>query len=423
MIRFIVKGLLRDRSRSLFPLLTVAAGVMITVFMFCFINGMRADAISSSAAFQTGHVRITTDAYHQLSHQLPLDLALLETTGLLQELREQEPDLLWVPRIRFGCLLDVPDRTGETRAQGPALGLAIDMYNDPSEIERLNLNDALVSGHLPQSAEEILLSQQVAVELGLQLEDKVTLMSSTVYGSTSMANFRLCGTVRFGIPAVDRGGFLLDLEAAGALLDLTGGATEILGFYRSDMYDMKLAEQLVQRLNVMYYDSTDEFSALALALHQQGGVGEILGLWQLFTSVLIGLFVFVMSIVLWNSGLMGSLRRYGEIGIRLAFGENKHRLYRSLIYESICIGLVGSLLGGTIGLALGGWMQYHGLDYGFAFKNSSMLINSVVRAQVSAAAFFIGFVPGLLSPILGTLISGLAVYRRQTAQLFKELEV
>jgi putative ABC transport system permease protein len=423
MIRFLVKGLLRDRSRSLFPLLTVAAGVMITVFMYCFITGMRGDAIKSSAAFQTGHVRITTDAYYQLSHQLPVDLALLETTSLLQELREREPDLHWTPRIRFGCLLDVPDSTGETRAQGPALGLAIDMQNDPAEIERLNLDKALTSGHLPESPEEILLSQQVATELGLQLDDTVTLMTSTAYGSTTMANFSLCGTVRFGIPAIDRGGFLLDLAAAGTLLDLTGGATEILGFYHNGFYNMRLAEQLSQRLNVMYHDSTDEFSALTLPLHQQGSLGEILGLWQFFTSVLVGIFVFVMSIVLWNSGLMGSLRRYGEIGIRLAFGENKHRLYRSLLYESLCIGLVGSLLGGAIGLTLGAWMQYHGIDYGFAFKNSSMLINSVVRARVTPAAFFIGFVPGMLSPLLGTLISGLAVYRRQTAQLFKELEV
>ena len=42
-----------------------------------------------------------------------------------------------------------------------------------------------------------------------------------------------------------------------------------------------------------------------------------------------------MSIVLWNAGLIGSLRRYGEIGVRLAFGEDKGRLYRAMIVESL----------------------------------------------------------------------------------------
>jgi len=421
--RFLIIGLLRDRSRSLFPLLTVAAGVSITVFMFCFMTGMRGDAISATAAFQTGHVRITTSAYHQLEHQLPVDLALLETGELMTDLRETEPALEWTPRIRFGCLLDVPDTDGETRSQGPALGLAIDLKNNPAEIKRLNLEQALTDGRLPQSPDELLISQQMADQLELKIGDTVTLLGGTVYGSTSLVNLHLCGTMNFGIPAVDRGGIILDLEAAGQFLDLSGGATEILGFFRTGFFEKAYAEQLAAAFNVSHNDDSDEFSPVMYPLHRQSSLGQILELWHLFSTILIGMFVFVMSIVLWNSGLMGSLRRYGEIGIRLAFGENKHRLYRSLLYESVFIGLAGSLIGSVIGLSLGAWMQYKGLDYGFAFKNSSMILNSVIRARVTPAAFFAGFIPGMLSPLLGTMISGLAVYRRQTAQLFKELEV
>ncbi len=423
MIRFLIKGLRRDRSRSLFPVLTVIAGVAISVFMYCFMSGMRNDAISTNAAFQTGHLRITSEAYHKLEHQLPVDLALLETGALLAELREAHPAVEWVPRIRFGCLLDVPDARGETRAQGPALGLAVDLYNSEAESERLNLRSSLVRGEMPAAADEIILSEQVAQQLDLEPGGTVTLIGATVFGSTSMANFRLAGTVQFGIPAIDRGGFILDLQAARTFLDLTDGATEILGLYRSGFYDMAAAELLAVDFNVHYQDVDDEFSPRMLPLHQQSIVGQMLRLWQMFSSVLVAVFVFIMSIVLWNSGLMGSLRRYGEIGIRLAFGENKHQLYRSLLYESICIGLVGSLLGCAIGLGFGYWMQVQGIDYGYAFKNASMVLSSVMRARVTPAAFFIGFIPGLLSPLLGTLISGLAVYRRQTAQLFKELEV
>ncbi|MBC8478290.1 MAG: FtsX-like permease family protein [Candidatus Delongbacteria bacterium] len=423
MIRFLMLGLLRDRSRSLFPLLTVAAGVAITVFMFCFMSGIKGDAIRDSAAFQTGHVRITTAAYHQLEHQLPVDLALLETSELLSQLRATEPELSWTPRIRFGCLLDVPDASGETRSQGPALGMAVDLRTDRAEIERLHLEQALTSGILPVLPDEILLSQQMATQLELQLGDTVTLIGGTVYGSTSMVNLRLCGTLRFGITAIDRGGFLVDLATARSFLDLEGGATEILGYFRSDFYDMNQADLLATDFNNRFQDEQEEFAPLMLPLHRQSSLGELLELWGYFSTILIAIFVFVMSIVLWNSGLMGSLRRYGEIGIRLAFGENKHHLYRTLLYESVLIGLTGSLIGGAIGLTLGAWLQYQGLDYGFAFKNTSMIMSSVIRAQVSPAAFFIGFVPGLLSPLLGTLISGLAVYRRQTAQLFKELEV
>ena len=40
MIKFFIKGLLRDRSRSLFPLLTVVIGVFLTVVFYCWVQGL-----------------------------------------------------------------------------------------------------------------------------------------------------------------------------------------------------------------------------------------------------------------------------------------------------------------------------------------------------------------------------------------------
>ena len=45
MIRFLFKGLLRDRNRSLLPILVVTAGVMLTVFLHCYITGILGDMI------------------------------------------------------------------------------------------------------------------------------------------------------------------------------------------------------------------------------------------------------------------------------------------------------------------------------------------------------------------------------------------
>ena len=34
----------------------------------------------------------------------------------------------------------------------------------------------------------------------------------------------------------------------------------------------------------------------------------------------------------------------------------------------------------------------------------------------------IGFIPGVLATVLGTMLAGLAIYKREMSQLFKELE-
>ncbi|MBN2355983.1 FtsX-like permease family protein, partial [candidate division KSB1 bacterium] len=132
--------------------------------------------------------------------------------------------------------------------------------------------------------------------------------------------------------------------------------------------------------------------------------------------------IFAMSIVLWNAGLLGGLRRYGEIGVRLAIGEYKGHIYRSMVVESIVIGLAGSVIGTAAGVALVYYIQVHGIDFSSMFENSGLMINTVIRTHVTAQSYYLGFIPGLFATVLGTMLAGIGIYRRNTAQLFKEFE-
>ena len=55
--------------------------------------------------------------------------------------------------------------------------------------------------------------------------------------------------------------------------------------------------------------------------------------------------------------------------------------------------------------------------------NSTIIMPSVMRAYVTPNLFFIGFIPGLFSMLFGTALAGRGIYKRETARLFKELEV
>ena len=60
-------------------------------------------------------------------------------------------------------------------------------------------------------------------------------------------------------------------------------------------------------------------------------------------------------------------------------------------------------------------------EYPSTVKDSER--TSEVRARVTPRSYVIGFPPGLMASVLGTMFAGIGVYRRQTSQLFKELEV
>ena len=143
--------------------------------------------------------------------------------------------------------------------------------------------------------------------------------------------------------------------------------------------------------------------------------GKVLGL-------IIGIFILAMAIVLWNAGLMGSLRRYGEIGLRLAIGEDRGHLYRTLLLEAVIIGLLGSVIGTAVGLAISYYFQAVGLNISSMMKSATMMMPGVMRAHITPECVYVGFIPGLLATIVGTAIAGLGIYQRQTAKLVKELE-
>jgi len=424
MIKFLLKGLLRDRSRSLFPVLTVFFGVFLTVFLYSYLDGVMSDMIKSAAHYQTGHVRVMTRAYAEEADQIPNDLAFIGVDSLLQVLNDKYQDMMWLPRIKFGGLLDIPDENGETKAQGPVFGMAVNLLSQKSpERKILNIEDAIVRGRLPVNPGEILIADEFAQKLKVGPGDIATLMSSTMYSSMAMVNFKIAGTVRFGISLMDRGSIIADLSDIQFALDMQDAAGEILGLFRDDYYDDERANIIASSFNQEYKNPDDQFSPQMGTLPNESGLDEYIELLDSMGIIIITIFIIAMSIVLWNAGLLGSLRRYGEIGVRLAVGEDKGHVYRTLIMESVMIGIIGSVLGTLAGVGISYWMQVKGLDFSSMLKNSSMMISGVFHAQVSLGSFIIGFAPGVIATVLGASIAGIGIYKRQTSQLFKELEV
>ena len=423
MIRFLIKGMLRDHHRSLFPIIVVALGVLLTTVVYSFINGEINDMIDSNARFETGHLRVMTRAYNNLASQMPNDLALTGIEKLMRSLNNEYPEYDWTARIKFVGLLDVPDENGETKTQNPVFGLAVNLFNKRSnEVERLNLVKSLVRGRIPVKSGEILISEELAKRMDTDIGNPVTLLSTNSSGAMAVQNFIVCGTVRFGITAIDRGAMITDLLDMQYTLEMPDGAAEILGFNKNNFYLPADAEKIKINFNTNFNSSDDQFSPLMLTLGDQNGLSEYLEYVNLIGFLIVGIFLIAMSLVLLNTGLMSGIRRYGEVGVRLAIGEAKNRIYKSLLYESVLIGIAGSVIGIALGLGITLYLQEIGIDISGTLRNSSIIMPNLLRAKISFTSFYIGFIPGLLATSIGTTFSGIQIFKRQTASLFKELE-
>ena len=422
MIRFFIKGLIRDRQRSLLPIIVVTIGVMIVVFGQAWITGILGDMIDFNADFSTGHVKIMSQAYNEYSDQSPNDLAMLGTHEFIDELKTKYPDVDWVERISFGGLMDAPDEQGETKEQGPAMGLAVDlMSEDSQEADRLNLKNILIRGAMPTNSQDVILSEDFSQKLKVNPGDEVTLITSTMYGAMAIANFTVAGTIDFGVGPLDRGGVIADLAGIRAALDMEDASSEILGYFDTGEYDDERAVEFAESFNSEYKDPEDIFSPVMVPLRNQNNLTGMLDMIGYVKYIITFIFLSAMALVLWNTGLLGGLRRYGEMGLRMAIGEYKSHIYRSLLSEALVIGFVGSITGTLMGLLFAKMLE-NGLDFSEILEGSTMMMSGIYRTQITATTYYIGFIPGVLATFFGTALAGIGIYKRQTANLFKELQ-
>ena len=327
MITFLIKGLFRDPSRSVFPIIIITLGAFLTCLLEGYITGAYNNMLDSNIRFSTGHVKVMTEGYSTLSHQSPNDLALLDVDELSKDLKKDFPAVTWTKRISFAGLLDIPDKNRETKAQGPVAGMAINLFDDTanSDLNRLKLNESLIQGRLPSSRAEIVISEYLFQQFNLSLGDEATLLTTSADGATVASNFTVVGTLSFGIQALDRSMIIADVAQMQYVLNMDNSVGELFGFLKNDIFDDQktlVIEEAFKKANPII----DEFSPVMLSLRNQNMLAEMIDMGKSITTIVIVVFVLLVTIVIWNTRLIANLRRYGEIGVRLAIGESKKRL-------------------------------------------------------------------------------------------------
>ena len=427
MMYFLIKGLLRDRSRSLFPVIIITITVAIVIFAIGFMKGSMNSVFQSTAVIISGHEKVVTRAYKEESQMLPNDLALLNVDQIIRNLDKEYPDHFWSPRITFGGLLDMPDKNGETKDQGQVYALGIDLLKTGSRIiEIWELDKNLVNGRLPKTFNEALIGQKLADKLNITVGDTATYIGTTMHNAFTTYNFTIVGTFDLQKGQADSQMMLVDISGARKALDMENAASEILGFTHSLFYDDDKAVSLRSNYNENYSDSSDIFSPVMMALRDSSQqMGDMVEFVDAFLMIIGTIFLIIVMVVLWNMGLMNGLRRYGEIGLRLAMGESKGVVYRSMIVEAVIIGLTGTMIGTGLGLSIVYYVQENGIDYSevvATMSTASMVMPNVFYAKITPDLYYIGFIPGLIATVLGTMLAGIAIYKREMAQLFKELE-
>lgn len=431
MIAFLFRGILRDKSRFLFPFSIVAIGVTLVITLVGFMEGVFMGMIDMTANLDAGHLRLVNKPFYDEEHLRPLDRSLAAQSETLNWLKKNSPEKTrWSPRIRWGALLDVPDKNGNTVSQTPIVGMALDLKDKKSlELKRLRLEESLIDGKIPEQDKEMLMGDQLAKTLNIELNQAVTLLGQSFDGGLVMDNYRVVGLVKFGVSAMDKKMVLIDLADAQDSFYMEDMITDWLGFlpaqYSLSDYEAikKNMKQPLSKLIEMPPKSwAEDDQAILLTIRDQQNIGAIADKFNIIKGFVVGIFTFLMMLVLWNAGILNGIHRYGEMGLRLAFGESHWRVIFNTGIEGLFVGVLGTLAGCIFGGVLAWFLQEVGINMGDSFAQSGLMINDVVRARLTTGAFIQGVIPGVFASVAGNLIASIAIFKRTESNLFRELE-
>lgn len=237
-----------------------------------------------------------------------------------------------------------------------------------------NLQKNVTSGELNLSVQNgrpgLLLSEQLLAELNLSVGDEVALLSAEGMRK-SLTQFSVPRTYRFEIRGAysitqitDNPAAYIDMQAAQRLFNFRNTISGIDVRLKNNDDAEAVKAKLNDRLGSEYKIST--WYDLQKPLYDV----MYLEKWGSYLVLMIIVLVAVLNIV--GSLTMIVIQKTRDIGVLLTMGYTPGQIKQIFVKQGLYIGLIGCVLGGSLGLLLS-WLQQ---QYGMVKLSSAFLINA-----------------------------------------------
>ncbi|MDH5598441.1 MAG: FtsX-like permease family protein [Cyclobacteriaceae bacterium] len=345
LLKLSYKNIWRNRVRSLVLITSIALGMWAGVFVMGFYNGIIEQRIDNVIEKEVSHFQFHVAEYKEdnlVKYYIPDGLELIE------EIRKDEQVSAIAGRlISMGMI-------GSARTSS---GIKINGIIPEDEALVIHINDNIVEGNYFEEPKRnpILISTKTAEKLNVKLRSKVVLTFQDLHGNITSGAFRVVGLYKSTNGMYDELNVFVKQNDLRKLIGSEAEVHEIavklkeheyltssLDKYKSEHPDL-LIESWMQLSPGMEYmvDSMD--SVLYIIL------------WIIMLALLFGIV---------NTMLMAVLERTREIGMLMAIGMNRLRVFGMVMLETTFIMLIGGPLGIFLAYSTVTYFGHVGIDLG-----------------------------------------------------------
>lgn len=341
------RNIWRNKRRSFLTLLAITFATTSAIVTRGFQLGTYDVNIRYVGELMSGFIQIQRTGY-QKNPSLRKNFKM--NREIIDALKSEDNIKSFAPRVAGSGLISFANKT-----QGAVIFGVDPKYetNTSKIMEKLNEGKFFSS----DTSYEIVVGYKLLDLLKAEIGDVVVVLAQGADGSLGNLKFRIVGTVKFGLPDLDRMSVFAGLQSAQDLLALYGRINMIA----VNVYDLHQLDETKESL-------ASKLSGTKLAVLDWGEVMPDFKSSIDFDNVSGALMMFVLIVIvafgILNTILMSVTERFKEFGISLSIGMPQMKLVSVVLIEAVFLTLIGLALGNIFGYLVNYYFMLNPIQFG-----------------------------------------------------------
>ena len=365
------RNIWRNKTRSFVVITAVALGICAGVFSTAFMKGMMDQRTQSAISTEISHIQIHRQNYRQ---ENSLQLYMNESMAVVEQIKK----INHVKGVSQRIIIQSMIASAETSS-----GVKIAGIYPENEKMVTNLSTKLVEGKYFKGVPKnpVVIGQKLADKLNVKLHSKIVITLQDMDNNITAGAYRIAGIFKTSNSNFDEMNVFVRYDDLSRLLALPEGASHEIAIFVDDneMVDIiqnKVKEFIPDYEILNWKEISPELSYLT----------EIMDMYM-YIFIIIILLALLFGII--NTMLMVILERRKEIGMLMAVGMNKIKVFTLILVETVQLSLVGGVVGVFTGGLISKYFETHAINMSmFAEGLSKIGWDSMVYCSVEIDMIF-----------------------------------
>jgi ABC-type lipoprotein release transport system permease subunit len=376
------RNIWRNKIRSIIIMLSVVIGLFAGISVLALYNGMMKTRIRTVIEAEVGHLQI-----HHPEFKKDYEPVFVLKNGdeILKSIR-------LIPEIKYAAPRSVTQGMLSTATGSSGIqinGIIPELEYRTSQLQKKIIEGTGFSGN---KKNEILIGKKLAVKMKLRTGSKLVLTFTDTSGNIVSGAFRVTGIYQSDNAPLDEKNAYVRMSDLNILLGTGNSFHEIALLLNKDKDLEKVQNRLKQKFPETLIESWKEISPETQLL-----VNTV----DQYSYMIMFIIMLALAFGIVNTMLMAIIERTKEVGMMVALGMNRLRVFLLVLMETIFLTLAGTPFGLFLGWIVINYYNKNGLDFSGSGKEmmSSFGFGTMIYPEFPAERVF-----GVMMIVTGTAL-------------------